>query len=175
MSLPPKNSTQNAIAAAVCAAIVVVACVPIAAFFATFGDSYNQRALIYCVILLWGVAGAVAIFSLTWRNMSKKVTAGLMIKWIVSAFLWPLLLLSWLVVGRKRRKDEQTKLARKEKPELHLSGHLFGQVNRQTDRERVSLGRSRDRTCCRNARLDLLSLRGFRHAYWLLEQDLLTD
>lgn len=72
MSLPPKNSTQNAIAAAVCAAIVVVACVPIAAFFATFGDSYNQRALIYCVILLWGVAGAVAIFSLTWRNMSKK-------------------------------------------------------------------------------------------------------
>ena len=109
MSLPPKNSTQNAIAAAVCAAIVVVACVPIAAFFATFGDSYNQRALIYCVILLWGVAGAVAIFSLTWRNMSKKVTAGLMIKWIVSALLWPLLLLSWLVVGRKRRKDEQTK------------------------------------------------------------------
>lgn len=110
MSLPPKNSTQNAIAAAVCAAIVVVACVPIAAFFATFGDSYNQRALIYCVILLWGGgAGAVAIFSLTWRNMSKKVTAGLMIKWIVSAFLWPLLLLSWLVVGRKRRKDEQTK------------------------------------------------------------------
>lgn len=109
MSLPPKNSTQNAIAAAVCAAIVVVACVPIAAFFATFGDSYNQRALIYCVILLWGVAGAVAIFSLTWRNMSKKVTAGLMIKWIVSAFLWLLLLLSWLVVGRKRRKDEQTK------------------------------------------------------------------
>lgn len=110
MSLPPKNSTQNAIAAAVCAAIVVVACVPIAAFFATFGVSYNQRALIYCVILLLGVAGAVAIFSLTWRNMSKKVTAGLMIKWIVSAFLWPLLLLlSWLVVGRKRRKDEQTK------------------------------------------------------------------
>jgi len=109
MSLPPKNSTQNAIAAAVCAAIVVVACVPIAAFFATFGVSYNQRALIYCVILLWGVAGAVAIFSLTWRNMSKKVTAGVMIKWIVSAFLWPLLLLSWLVVGRKRRKDEQTK------------------------------------------------------------------
>lgn len=54
MSLPPKNSTQNAIAAAVCAAIVAVACVPIAAFFATFGDSYNQRALIYCVVLLWG-------------------------------------------------------------------------------------------------------------------------
>lgn len=107
MSLPPKNSTQNAIAAAVCAAIVAVACVPIAAFFATFGDSYNQRALIYCVVLLWGVAGAIAIFSLTWRNMSKKVTVGLMIKWIVSAFLWPLLLLSWLVVGRKRRQDEQ--------------------------------------------------------------------
>ena len=112
MSLPPKNSTQYAIAAAVCAAIVAVACVPNeagakSAFFATFGDSYNQRALIYCVVLLWGVAGAIAIFSLTWRNMSKKVTVGLMIKWIVSAFLWPLLLLSWLVVGRKRRQDEQ--------------------------------------------------------------------
>ena len=107
MSLPPKNSTQNAIAAAVCAAFVADACVPIAAFFATFGDSYNQRALIYCVVLLWGVAGAIAIFSLTWRNMSKKVTVGLMIKWIVSAFLWLVRLLSWLFVGRKRRQDEQ--------------------------------------------------------------------
>lgn len=72
MSLPPKNSTQNAIAAAVCAAIVVVACVPIAAFFATFGDSYNQRALIYCVILLWGVAGAVAIFFVDLAQYEQK-------------------------------------------------------------------------------------------------------
>ena len=107
MSLPPKNSTQNAIAAAVCAAIVAVAFVPISAFFAMLGDSFYQRALIYCVCLLLVVAVAIAIFSLTWRNMSKKVTVGLMIKWIVSAFLWPLLLLSWLVVGRKRRQDEQ--------------------------------------------------------------------
>ncbi len=103
MSLPPTNSTQNAIAAAVCAAIVAVVCVPIAALFATFGDTYGQRALIYCAVLLWGVAGAGAIFALTWRNTSK-ISGSLMLKWLVSAFLWPVLLLSWFIVGRKRSK-----------------------------------------------------------------------
>lgn len=103
MSLPPKNSTQNAIAAAVCAAIVAVICVPIAALLATFGDSYSERALIYCVILLWGVAGAITIFVLTWRHSEKQLTMALMFKWIVSAFLWPLLLCAhW--IGQRQRK-----------------------------------------------------------------------
>lgn len=102
MSLPPKNSTKNAIAASVCAAIVAVACVPIAAFLATFGSSYNERALIYCVVLLWGVVGAITIFALTWRNMNSQITVGLMGQWVVSAFLWPVLLLSWFVAGRNR-------------------------------------------------------------------------
>lgn len=106
MSLPPKNSTQNAVAAAVCAAIVAVLCVPIAAFLASFGQTYNERALVYCVVLLWGVAGAIAVFSLTWRNTSGQISVGLMIKWVVSAFLWPLLLISWLVAGRKRKAED---------------------------------------------------------------------
>ncbi len=105
MSLPPKNSTQNTIAAAVCAAIVAVACVPIAAFVASFGETYNQRALTYCVILLWGAAGAITIFSLTYKSAAKKLSAGLMMKWIVSAFFWPLLLISWYFVGRKRNQQ----------------------------------------------------------------------
>lgn len=102
MSLPPQKSAQNAVAAAVCATIVAVACVPIAAFLATFGTTYNERALIYCVVLLWGVAGAVTIFALTRRNMSGKITVALLIKWIVSAFFWPFLLAAWLFSGRRR-------------------------------------------------------------------------
>lgn len=105
MSLPPKNSTRNAVIAAACAAIVAVVCIPIAAFMASFGETYNQRALIYCVVLLWGVAGAIAVFSLTWRNMGETITVALMGKWIISAFLWPLLVLSWFFVGRKRKKE----------------------------------------------------------------------
>lgn len=109
MSLPPKNSTQNAIAAAVCAAIVVVACVPIAAFLASFGGTYSQRALIYCGVLLWGVLGAIVLFSLTWKNSCKKITISLLGKWSLSAFLWPLLLIAHCVAKRKHKDPDWRK------------------------------------------------------------------
>ncbi len=75
------------------ACLAVIASIPIAAWTAAFfGDSYNSRVLIYTLLLLWSVIGAVCIFVLTKNTQEANLTFGRIFKWFVSAWIWPILL-----------------------------------------------------------------------------------
>ncbi|MFU0842100.1 MAG: hypothetical protein ACFWTZ_05755 [Burkholderia sp.] len=86
------------------ACLGVILCIPIAAYTAAWlGDTYERRALVYCVLLLWCVAGAVTIFAKTWRAPQQRLTLGRILLWCVSLWLWPLLLAASALSRRKRQ------------------------------------------------------------------------
>lgn len=76
------------------ACLAVVLSVPTAAIVAAWlGDTYEKRALVYCIFLLWALVGAILIFAKTYRYESKQITLFRVLLWLASAWLWPLLLL----------------------------------------------------------------------------------
>lgn len=84
------------------ACLAVVLSVPAAAYTAAFlGDTYEKRALIYGLFLLWAVVGAIVIFWKTHASETQTLSLARILLWFASAWLWPLLLLS----SRKRRED----------------------------------------------------------------------
>ena len=90
MSLKQKN---NELSRLVGAAIAVLIALPIAAWVGSFiGDSYTARATAYILILAWSVLGAGILCFIT-RNSTKPVTAVSLILWIISVWVWPILLL----------------------------------------------------------------------------------
>lgn len=58
-----------------------------------FGDSYNTRLAIYLVLLLYAIVGAVLLFMRVARHETQPVSAGRVLRWLLSLWLWPVLLL----------------------------------------------------------------------------------
>lgn len=59
-----------------------------------FGDSYEVRVTVYGVLLLYVVVGAVMLFVKVARHETRALSAGRVVLWIASLWLWPVLLLS---------------------------------------------------------------------------------
>jgi hypothetical protein len=56
------------------------------------GDSYDTRLAIYLALLLYVVVGAVVLFIRVARHETQPVSAGRVLRWLLSLWLWPLLL-----------------------------------------------------------------------------------
>lgn len=81
----------NALIGACCA---IGTSVPLSAFIASFiGDSYQIRVIVYGLILIWVISGAIAIFFKTYRSEKKRLSIRFIFLWFLSVWLWPLLLL----------------------------------------------------------------------------------
>ena len=86
----------NALIGACCA---IALSVPVSAYLAAFlGDTYKVRVMVYGVILLWVICGAISIFFKTYKNETKKLSLRFIILWFFSVWLWPLL----LIFGKNR-------------------------------------------------------------------------
>ena len=60
--------------------------------------SYRTRAVTYLVLMAWVVIGGALLFRATLQGESGSFTLGRLGKWMISIWLWPLLL-----IGRRRR------------------------------------------------------------------------
>lgn len=75
------------------ACLSVVCSVFVSSYAASlFGDTYQDRALIYIGFLLWTIAGAVTIFIKTYQKPAQRITARYILLWFASSWLWPLLI-----------------------------------------------------------------------------------
>lgn len=80
----------NALIGACCA---VGTSVPVSAYLAAFiGDSYQVRVIVYGLILLWVISGAITIFFKTYRAETRGISIRFIVLWFFSVWLWPLLL-----------------------------------------------------------------------------------
>jgi len=78
--------------------LAVVLSVILAAWMGSlFGASYRARAFWYFGLLAWVLIGAVLLFRATFARESGRFTLARLAKWMISIWLWPLLLL-----GRRR-------------------------------------------------------------------------
>ncbi len=80
-------------------ALALALSVPLAALLgswggALLGDSYNQRVLVYAVLLLYVVVGAGVLFAKVARHETRPLSAGRVLLWLASLWLWPALLLA---------------------------------------------------------------------------------
>ena len=62
-----------------------------------FGGGYNARVTVYGLLLLHVVVGAVVLFIKVAQHETRPLTPGRVLTWVVSLWLWPLLL-----AGRKK-------------------------------------------------------------------------
>lgn len=60
-------------------------------------DSYGLRAGLYSALLLYVVVGAVLLFVKVAQHETRPLSAGRILTWLASLWLWPVLLL-----GRRR-------------------------------------------------------------------------
>ena len=61
-----------------------------------FGGDYGERVTVYGLLLLYVVVGAVVLFMKVAQHETRPLTAGRVLTWFVSLWLWPALL-----AGRK--------------------------------------------------------------------------
>ncbi|MBL8332122.1 MAG: hypothetical protein JNM08_03420 [Rubrivivax sp.] len=79
-------------------ALALLASVPLAAMAGSalatlFGDDYGTRVALYSVLLVYVIAGAVVLFVKVARHETRPVSAGRVLRWLASLWLWPALLL----------------------------------------------------------------------------------
>jgi len=61
---------------------------------------YSTRALVYAALVLWVIAGAAVMFILAHRSEGGRLSAGRVLLWTATIWLWPVFaLLAWQ--GRK--------------------------------------------------------------------------
>lgn len=58
-----------------------------------FTGTYGARVAVYGVLMLHVVVGAVVLFIKVAQHETRPLTAGRVLKWLASLWLWPLLLL----------------------------------------------------------------------------------
>jgi peptidoglycan/LPS O-acetylase OafA/YrhL len=77
--------------------LAVVLSVLVAALAAAqFGDEYSTRAAFYAGMVLWVIAGAVVMFILAHRSEGGRLSAGRVLLWTATIWLWPVFaLLAW--------------------------------------------------------------------------------
>lgn len=78
--------------------VALVLSVPLAAVAGStlarlFGDRYEVRVAIYGALLVYVIAGAVLLFVRVARHETAPVSAGRVLRWLLSLWLWPALLL----------------------------------------------------------------------------------
>jgi hypothetical protein len=78
-------------------ALSLLLSVPIAALVARLagdlvGDSYGLRAGLYSVLLAYVVVGAAVLFVRVARHETRPLSVGRLLLWLLSLWLWPLLL-----------------------------------------------------------------------------------
>jgi len=83
-------------------ALALALSVPLAALLgswggALLGDSYGQRVAVYTALLLYVVVGAGVLFAKVAKHETRPLSAGRVVLWLLSLWLWPALLL----VGRQ--------------------------------------------------------------------------
>ncbi len=66
-----------------------------------WGGDYNSRVITYAVLLLHVVVGAVVLFVKLARHETRPVSAGRVLTWFISLWLWPVLFLVVKLVARK--------------------------------------------------------------------------
>ena len=78
-------------------ALAVVLSVMVAAMLAGQIDGdYSRRALVYTVLVLWVLAGAVVMFILAHRAEGGRLSPARVLLWTATIWLWPLFaLLAW--------------------------------------------------------------------------------
>lgn len=59
-----------------------------------WGGDYGSRVMVYSLLLLYVVVGAVVLFVKVARHETRPVSAGRVLTWFLSLWLWPLLLLA---------------------------------------------------------------------------------
>ena len=64
-----------------------------------FGGDYGARVAVYSVLLLHVVVGAGVLFVKVAQHETRPLSAGRVLTWLVSLWLWPLLL---LLLARKQ-------------------------------------------------------------------------
>lgn len=75
--------------------LALLVCVLIAALIGgAMPLDYTGRALVYLALLVYVVAGAVIVFKLTAAGESQRFSAQRVVKWVLSIWLWPLLLVA---------------------------------------------------------------------------------
>lgn len=67
------------------------------------GDSYGLRVAIYGALLLYVVVGAGVLFARVARYETRPLSAGRVLRWLASLWLWPLL----LAAGAGRRPEKE--------------------------------------------------------------------
>jgi uncharacterized membrane protein len=77
--------------------LAVVLSVMIAAMLAgQLGGDYSRRALVYSILVVWVLAGAVVMFILAHRAEGGRPSPGRVLLWTATIWLWPLFaLLAW--------------------------------------------------------------------------------
>jgi hypothetical protein len=58
------------------------------------GGDYGMRVTIYLVLLAYVVVGAAVLFMRVAQHETQPLTAGRVLRWFASLWLWPLLLLA---------------------------------------------------------------------------------
>lgn len=91
---PPGRDPLGRMGATLVALLLsVVFSVVLAALLASqVPGSYSVRASAYLGLLVWIVVGAVLLLRATFRAESGPFTPGRLAKWMISIWLWPLLL-----------------------------------------------------------------------------------
>lgn len=59
-----------------------------------WGGDYGSRVAVYSALLLYVVVGAVVLFVKVARHETRPVSAGRVLTWFCSLWLWPVLLLA---------------------------------------------------------------------------------
>ena len=57
-----------------------------------WGGDYGSRVTVYGLLLLYVVVGAVVLFVKVARHETRPVSAGRVLRWFLSLWLWPVLL-----------------------------------------------------------------------------------
>ena len=84
MSLPNQKPSflGNALIGACCA---IFSSVPLSAYIASFiGDTYHTRVIVYGLILLWVIAGAMTIFFKTYKSEKSSISFKFILLWFFS-------------------------------------------------------------------------------------------
>jgi hypothetical protein len=79
--------------------IALLVSVPLAALLGSalgdaLGGTYGTRVAVYGALLLYVIAGAVVLFLKVARHETRPLSAGRVLRWLASLWLWPLLLLA---------------------------------------------------------------------------------
>ncbi len=96
MQNDPLWNLRHAIAGVALALLLAVLIAALAGAFLgdLFGDSYGARVGFYSALLLYVVIGAGVLFVKVAQHEKQPLSAGRVLKWLASLWLWPLLLVA---------------------------------------------------------------------------------